>query len=397
MSRNALRLLMLAGLAVAATAQAAEPDAVDFRTDAIRSMHAMQADDLRLRGTEAATNLFSDVFFTPRAGDEWRRLLKGRLSSGADGWGIPPRLVEDFLCGASCLLGPCDAHGAVFAFWNPYWDALLFLRTEGGELPEPRPNESDAGTAGKSSQDAESASNLLLGRSVEAMAEKSVAARGKPPKVAQFFWIDGDTFRGAHSPTNMGESYSVGLWRRETATVARFREMHSPSAADAPVLFSDAVANADQARVRPAIRIRAARRLAEIGACLGSPVNAVAARRCAKLLQSAEKKRLFMAFDSPDHYFFCRQLDEMPIEARRGFVPYGAIESPEGALFLCVNRDMPRFYATVSIPREALTGNRVEKRPVQMEWYDLATAGQLLAAVEGGFGKSGTRDGEVEP
>lgn len=379
----ALALSAFVPLGTAAADPAAPAaDAIAFRA-ATAAMHAMQAGALRTIGMEAATNWLAGGRLAQAEAEGWSRMLRGAPGSpDAKGIVLAPVLAEDFLAGASVLLGPCDSRGAVFAFSNPVWDALLFVRTGGGDLP--RPGEHDPSPSRSASAPAWAA--LLDGDDGQdaGPAPEAPFPLRRVPVVEDLRWIDGDSFRGGPPPgAAPDDPFCVRLWRIDAANAERFRALHSDPAdfsADPPVRFARAVEEADDPAVAAAIRERAAVRAAELRALASDPVLLRAAALSARLLRTGGEAELRRFFDSPSHAFFCRDLAAFPPEIRGSFVPCGARTGPDGAQALFVALDAPRFFATVSFPAARLSGE--SRQPVQMEWYDLARSADLLAAWE---------------
>lgn len=368
-----------------------------FGRDELRGlMHAVQADRIRRAAVEDPASVPGTGMLSPSAGDAWRAMV-AEAPSGAKALRPPeflPEQVSGFFAGATVLPGPFDARGAVFAYWNPFWDALLFVRTAGGSLPEP-----DGASAPPPSG---SSGNFLLDEFADSAGSAPgpslpSGSRGTPPKVLEFVWLSGETFRGeplAEGPARVrtvvpcGEDpLSVSLWRVQSATVARFRERFEGARS---VAFGDGALRADPAAEWTAIQSRAGLRLKTAAMLLHDPTNAAVAARCCALLRSGSERELRRFFDDRAGRFFCRTLAKLPPAARNGFEPYGFVPGPEGTLFLFVNADMPRFYATVSFPKDRLSGPFAGA--VQMEWYDLGRADELLAALGGdGEGKEASR------
>ena len=363
-----------------------------FARDELRGlMHAVQADRIRRAAVDDPASVPDTGMLSPSAADAWRAMFAGG-PSGANALRPPEFLSEQisgFFAGAAVLPGPFDARGAVFAYWNPFWDALLFVRTAGGSLPE-----SNAASAPPPSG---SSGNFLLDEfadSAGSAAEPPLPSglRGTPPKVQEFAWLSGETFRG--EPLEQGparvrtvvpsgdDPLSVSLWRVQAATVARFRERFGIGR---PELFENGVLRADPVAEWAAIQSRAGLRLKTAALLLRDSTNAAVAARCCSLLRSGSERDLLRFFDDRSGRFFCRTLAKLPPAARNGFEPYGFVPGPEGNLFLFVNADMPRFYATVSFPKDRLSGPFAGA--VQMEWYDLDRADELLGAIAGDAGK----------
>ena len=414
-SNAALALCVCAFLAVSAAADGEPPDREAKRA----MMHAVQAGEVRRVALEDAAGLVKKGWFSPAAADAWRATVADADPDKMKPRQFAPPQIADFFAGAQVLPGPYDAAGAVFAYYNPWWDALLFIRTSGGKLPEGAggPPSPAAGKPGEPTSPAAAASrggaNFLL---EEAEDEKAVPAvqpgakavpepprgkRGVPPKVDSFAWVSGETFRG-EIPSDgrdrlktvlpaQGEPMSKALWRAEAATLARFRGRF-PEGGGHAVQFDTGVAGASFADEFPVIQSRAALRLKLASELLGDKTNAAVCARCCALIRSAGERELMRNFDSRQHRFFCRTLAKIPAKVREGFIPYGFVPGAEGSLFVFVNKDMPRYYATVSFPKGRLSGPFAGA--VEMEWYDLGEAAGLLEAASPSGGRPSPAAGE---
>lgn len=349
-------LLPLALIAAGWSSPAAEPDTSGRETDRALS-HAVWADGFRKSAMAEPVDLPDKGVFFPDAAIDWRRMIPGPGNAPADGTFFLRDQIADFFGGATVLPGPYNANGAVFAYWNPFWDALLFVRTKRSSVDE-------------------------------------------PAKIDKFVWSSGETFRGetladgaerVRTVVPVDErAFSSGLWKIQAETVARFRERYSEGG-KGTVVFDDGIKKTKLADEWTAIQSRAALRLKTASMLLRDPTNAAVAARCCALLRSAGESELVRNFDSRPHRFFCRTLAKLPSPIRAGFEPYGFVPGPEGSLFLFVNADVPRLYATVSFPKDRLSGPFAGA--VQMEWYDLDRADELLAALGGdkGEGKEDAR------
>lgn len=391
--------MMILGFCALSALAADDPSGRDMKRG---MMHAVQAGEIRRVALDDVAGLVKKGWFSPAAADAWRATVADADPDKMKPRQFAPPQIADFFAGAQVLPGPYDAAGAVFAYYNPWWDTLLFIRTSGGKLPE---------GAGEPPSPAAAASrggaNFLL---EEAEDEKAVPAvqpgakavpepprgkRGVPPKVDSFAWVSGETFRG-EIPSDgrdrlktvlpaQGEPMSKALWRAEAATLARFRGRF-PEGGGHAVQFDTGVADASFADEFPVIQSRAALRLKLASELLGDKTNAAVCARCCALLRSAGERELMRNFDSRQHRFFCRTLAKIPAKVREGFIPYGFVPGAEGSLFVFVNKDMPRYYATVSFPKGRLSGPFAGA--VEMEWYDLGEAAGLLEAISPSGGSS---------
>lgn len=309
---------------------------------ALLAMHAEWADGFRRAAIDNADSL--EPFFTESVYGEWKEKTREELDETQ---------LADFFNAAQVLVGSFGEGGAVLAFWNPFWDALLFVETGGKlSLPEGRFEESEI------------------------------------PLVERFAWTSGESFRG--EPADAGlprtgtvvpgpdEPLSVALWRVQRETVSRFDRLYPAKSALRTVLFRTGVespgSEADWSRIRArsALRLRMAPMLAS------NRVDFAVASRCTGLLRTGALWRLRDHFRDPAHDFFCAQLAELPSQLRSEFELYGYVPTPDGTLYYFVEIGVPRLFATVTVPKDRL--DRAGGPEVSMEWYDLDRAGELLDA-----------------
>ena len=293
---------------------------------------------------------FSETpFFSTEGAARWRLEIESE-----------PRLDElqlaDFFMAAQVLVGGFDESGAVIGFYNPWWDALLVVETSGGSF-RPGP-----------------------GR------------QSKIPAVKRFRWVSGETFRGeAAGPTPSvstvvpvgGEPLSAALWRARNGTVAAFDALYPPERGTearrfVPSAFPDPSSSAmesewNRIEARSAVRLRTLTLLAD------APVQQARAGKIRDLLRTASRRMLRAHFRSPVHEFFVSSFASLPAELRSGFELYGYVPAETGTLFVFVNAELPRIYATVSFPPG--DGNsEPDPDEVVFEWYDFDKAPELEKA-----------------
>jgi len=348
-NKHRIGLALALALSTVVPLRADEPDLSEEAVDAALSrgalfaMHAEWADGFRRTAVEDAEAL--EPFFTVSAYGDWKEKTREELDGTQ---------LADFFNAAQVLVGAFGAQGAVLAFWNPFWDALLFVETRGGSLPLP-------------------------GGSVP---EPEV------PRVERFAWASGESFRG-ESPDEgfprtgtvvptAEEPLSVALWRVQKETVAAFDFLYPADPASKTVRFRTGVASPGSETDWSRIRARSALRLRMAPMLASNRVDFAVASRCTGLLRSGALWRLRDHFRDPDHDFFCSQLSELPPELRSEFELYGYVPTPAGTLYYFVETGVPRLFATVTVPAGRL--DRADGSEVSMEWYDLDRAGELLAA-----------------
>ena len=130
----------------------------DLDRATLLSYYAEWADKLRDSAIhfEDEAESVSLALFSSGAQSSWNRYVTAELN---------PLQQADFFLGAQTWMGPFDQSGAVIGFFNPWWNALLVVRSKGGDLQ---------------------------------LSEKGEAT---PPEVERFAWISGETIRHRQSGT----------------------------------------------------------------------------------------------------------------------------------------------------------------------------------------------------
>lgn len=330
----------------------AEVDAALSR-GSLLAMHADWADGFRRAAIAGGPAL--DAFFASSAMVEWKGKTREELDDIQ---------LADFFTGAQVLVGAFDDEGAALAFWNPFWDTLLFVRSGDGRLSIPG------------------------GRFAES----------ETPKANRFAWVSGESFRG--EPPDSGfpqtsttvpgadEPLAVSLWRVQKGTVARFNALYPPEAAER-IRFRTGVDDPGSETEWTRIRARSALRLRMAPMLAANRVDFAVASRCAGLLRTGVLWQLRDHFRDAAHDFFCTTLAELPPTLRSEFEMYGYVPTPAATLFYYVETGMPRLFATVTVPAGRLKSASAGE--VSMEWYDLDKAEELLAAWEEERTKGGAR------
>ena len=330
----------------------AEIDATLSR-GALFAMHADWADAFRRAGIAGGSAL--EPFFATSAMIEWKGKTREELDDTQ---------LADFFTGAQTLIGAFDDEGSVLAFWNPFWDTLLFVRAADGKL------------------------SLPGGRFPES----------ETPKANRFAWVSGESFRGeppdsglprtATTVPGADEPLAVSLWRAQKGTVARFDALYPPETSER-LRFRTGVDNPGSEAEWTRIRARSALRLRMAPMLAANRVDFAVASRCAGLLRTGSLLQLRDHFRDIAHDFFCSTLSELPPALRTEFELYGYVPTPSATLYFFVEKGVPRLFATVTVPAGRLKS--ASGREVVMEWYDLDKAGELLAAWESERAKGGAR------
>lgn len=301
-------------------------------------------------------------FFEESAANRWRDEVVSAYSDDVGG-GFSAEQISDFFVASEVFLGPYNENGAVVAYYNPWWDAILLTHTtvRGGI-----PRSEDAGSA-------------------------------NAPKITEFEWLSGETFRGETPPQDLAKTrvrtvvpeedpISVEIWRRQKATLACFNKIYGDDpGADQDLRLISLGLDSFDARARKTeldrIQVRAGLRLKLLSLQMKNEEAVGVAKRVTDLLRSSSVVMLKRHFTSPIHEFFCETFARLNRRAfRQGFVPYGYVPTSEGALYIFVNAQLPRLYATVSMPKGLVDGET--DKPAIFEWYDLEQATEHLDAWE---------------
>ncbi|MBQ7252691.1 MAG: hypothetical protein IJS32_08845, partial [Kiritimatiellae bacterium] len=325
------------------------------RTDARRTaalmMHTQWMDAFRACGRDEPSALAD-------------RYLGGTAKSGWEG-GIAsicePETIGDFFAGAVPMLGPFDESHCIAGLFNPHWNAMLLLQTEG-----------------------------------------AVPVDGKPlpvPKATRLFFMSGEAFCGEEGDPDFGavlpggfgktarpgEPLSPGIWRVFEKARHRFDALYGPEREDINSLRLAALgvldgfdAKADRERWLP----RAALHLKSRAEMMNDTRTALLARQMEKVLRHGGAQLMRQYFAEPGHAEFVRSFSALEPPYHKGMAVYGFADGDDGQLFLFVNREFPRIYATASVPKRERIGY-IRKEEVQFEWFDLGRADELLALWNG--------------
>ena len=273
-----------------------------------------------------------------------------------------PGTQADFFRGAIPLAGPFSARKMVAGLYNPHWDAIMLFLVS-GELPH----------------DAEEAAGTKVPKVSRLLFMSGEAFRGERPEKADLATVlPGGAGQGAHPD----EPLSPGLWRVQAGTMRRFNGLF-PAERDGDVqLKAQEWAELDTDRGMEMLVTRVAVRLKCLEMMDGTPEALGVAHRMQQVLQFGSRMQMKRYCPNPRHETFVTTYARLPREMKRGFVAYGYVPAEEGSLYLLVNREFPRLYATVSVPRGRV-GNP-DAGDADFEWYDLDMAEELLKAWESG-------------
>lgn len=268
-----------------------------------------------------------------------------------------PATQADFFRGAIPLAGPFSDRRMVMGLYNPHWNVILLLQTA-AELPHTE----------------EEAETMHLPRVTNLRFMSGEAFWGKDPEEPDFTTVlPGGAGRGP----DPDEPLAVGICRAQARTMRRFNALYPETADDDPRLKARALGEVDADRDMERIIARVAVRLRGIQGMQETPEWRAVAARLEQVLQLGLRSHMKRYFDSPLHDAFVTTFSKLPKELKQGFRAYGCVANPEGVLYLFVNQDYPRLFATVTVPAGKLRDPE-GTRPADFEWYDLDQAEPIL-------------------
>ncbi len=368
----AVAAVLVSGSAAAAPAQlSAEVEARAVR-EAGRvtefAMYTQWMDAFRAYGMEKPEKLPSKFFAPGSTADlEWKATIEPNFL---------PETQADFFRGAIPLAGPFSARKMVMGLYNPHWNAILLVEVF-ADLPhseeELRSRQDDEDEAGDGALP-----DIPLPKVTRLRFMSGEAFLGEDPDEPDFSTVlPGGGGRGAYPD----EPFSVGLWRAQVKVMRRFDALY-PAQEDAePKLKGASLFGPERDRDLERLIARVAVRLKCLEGMHLDPERRAVAERMEQVLQLGLRSQMKRYFANPLHDAFVSTYAGLPREFKRGFRAYGCVANGEGTLYLLVNRDFPRLYATVSVPRGRL--ENPDAGTVDFEWYDLDQAEKLLKVWEG--------------
>lgn len=343
--------LALGGMADAsAQEEAVTQEDADRMTEFV--MYSQWMDAFRTCGMETPEKL-PKLFLEPgsTAVLEWKAVIEPNFL---------PETQADFVRGAIPLAGPYSAKKMVMGLYNPHWNAVMLFLVS-GELPHSEEEWDDMRMP--------KASNLRF-MSGEAFC-------GEQPEEPDFSTVlPGGAGRGAFPD----EPLSPGIWRAQAKVVRRFNELYPARADDDPRLKAGALGEIDPGRDMEMLIARVAVRLRGLEGMHLTPEWRAVAARLELVLQLGLRSQMKRYFANPLDDTFVTTFANLPKSFKRGFRAYGCVANGEGTLYLLVNQEYPRLYATVSVPKGRL--ENPEAGTVDFEWYDLDRAEELLKVWE---------------
>lgn len=283
-----------------------------------------------------------------------------------------PETQADFIRGAIPLAGPFSDRKMVMGFFNPHWNAILLVQVS-GEWP-------------KTEEDVE---------------------RTRLPKVSNLLFMSGEAFCGEQPeqpdfttviPGGAGheghpdDPLSPGIWRAQARVMRRFNALYPAERDDDPRFKDGELLGYDKDRDMEMLIARVAVRLKGLQGMDEDPEALGIAHRMQQVLQFGSRMQMKRYFENPLHDTFVTTFARLPHELKSGFTAYGCVATAEGRLFVLVNQDYPRLYATVTVPAGRL--ETAEAGDVDFEWYDLDQAEDLLKVWEEGEAALRAQEGE---
>lgn len=356
MNTRGMTLAAAAALALELAAGAPAQEAGMTREEAGRTtefmLYTQWMDAFRTCGMETPEKL-PKLFLEPgsTAVLEWKAVVEPNFL---------PETQADFVRGAIPLAGPFSGDGMVMGLYNPHWNAILLFEVEGG-LPE---------------TDEEADRKMPKATKLRFMSGEAFC--GENPEEPDFSTVlPGGGGRGPFPD----EPLSPGLWRAQAKVMRRFNALY-PAAEDAePRLRGALLEGYDEDRDLEMLIARVAVRLKGVEGMHLVPERRAVAGRIERVLQLGLRSQMKRYFANPLHDTFVTTFSRLPRSLKSEFRAYGCVANAEGTLYLFVNQDFPRLYATVSVPKGRL--ENPDAGTVDFEWYDLDQAEELLKVWEG--------------
>ena len=241
--------------------------------------------------------------------------------------------LSDFFNTSLILAGAQKKDSGITAFYSPWQDAILIVRTEG------------SGTA----------------------------RRG-----AEFLFLTGETFRGEKFSDSLElvapekAPLSVNLWRVYTATVARFNELFPVTGNPDLSALKQGVRQEEEfqnIRLRSSARTILAKKLMTDNH-RPALANCLIALRA---LQTGNEKTLKKVFGAEDAVGLQAALLKVPEAIRKNIEPVYSLVTENGSQFGFLNPGAPRFIFLVSVDKE---------NKFALEWFDINDSAALYKAWE---------------
>ncbi len=372
MNTRGMTLAAAAALALGLAAGAPAQEVAMTQEEAERTtefmLYTQWMDAFRVCGMETPENLLKRFFWPGQSAErEWKgifgesvKVVKGTVTNHVFVGNFLPETQADFIRGAIPLAGPFSGERMVMGLYNPHWNAIMLFEVE-GELPK-----------------TEEEADKKLPKATKMRFMSGEAFCGEHPEEPDFSTVlPGGAGRGAFPD----EPLSPGLWRAQAKVMRRFNELYPARADDDPRLKESALGEIDTGRDMEMLIARVAVRLKGLEGMHLTPEWRAVAGRVERVLQLGLRSQMKRYFENPLHDTFVETFSKLPRSLKLGFRAYGCVANEEGTLYLFVNQDFPRLYATVSVPKGRL--ENPDAGTVDFEWYDLDQAEELLKVWEG--------------
>lgn len=266
-------------------------------------------------------------WFTPQAAAEFEKLTEATFE------GKRSYEISDFFNTSLILIGAQKPDQGITAFYSPWQDAILLVRTKGS---------------------------------------------GTDRRGEEFLFLTGETFRGESFKDSMEivapqkAPLSVNLWKVYSATLARFNTLFPENGTpDLSALAKNLnpAAEFQNIRLRSAARTLLAKKLASDAYRKGLANCLIALRT----LQRGEPAVLKKVFGEQDTVGLVGILEKFPSGLLKNIEPVYSLVTDETALFGYLNPGAPRFIFIVSVDKAG---------KFTLEWFDINESENLLKAWE---------------
>ena len=266
-------------------------------------------------------------WFLPAAAEEFFRLTAGTFDDKRS------YELSDFFNTSPIFVGAQQPDKGVTAFYSPWQDAILLVRTEGA---------------------------------------------GADRRGAEFVFLTGETFRGEKFADSMevvtpkNAPLSVNLWRVYSRTLAKFDALFPENGT--PDLSGltrglDRAAEFQNIRLRSAARTLLAKKLGTDAYREGLSYCLIALRA----LRCGDAETLKKVFGARDELGMVDMLGKFPPEILKNVEPVYSLVAGDSALFGYINPGAPRYVFVVGVDRDG---------KMALEWFDFDESANLFKAWE---------------
>ena len=276
-----------------------------------------------------------EKLFSPGAATKWRSFTDRDCSE---------EQIKDFFIGAILFRGPVSERGAIAAFYNPFWDAILITESFAEQIP----------------------------------------VKGKLEtirKVNDFSFLSGAAFRGKMEQAESvlqdlaSPQYSISyvICSLFAETKKKFDDLYGNQ--KLPLLLEIENEKSDQDWKR--ILSASALRLTMVSSLVKNKEDYREIRQLAGILQKGKISAFHLLFSSDYAKMMSQFFVKLPPRVRADFEPYAYYPDRKGGKIRCyvyVNSRYPRLFAVMVL------GTGYGK--TTFEWFDLAYAGQIRDVFE---------------